>query len=223
MVLVLTDRLVVASIGFDERFLVRLIVNSKLGVNSDDLLLLVLPINDEDKRSRKVIDYVNNFIESYRLKIKVKCLTVDVNSFWRAAGKIRSELEKMIYDYKPVNVIILLSGGMRILILEVLVGCLATGIRGDVISYREDLKGLVIFPLNIMSVKRPPIDCIKILRFLNKKGGKGNLRDISSHLLISKSTAHRRVKELEESGYVKVIHKGKASKIVLTEKAFLWL
>lgn len=219
----LINRLVVASVGFDERFLVRLIVTSKLGVNSNDLLLLIMPIGEEDKRSSYVIDYVRHFIRNYKLRIDVKCLTVDISNFWKATGEIRREIEGLVYEYSPQDMIILLSGGMRVLILEVLIGCLATGITGRVLSYREDLKGSITFPLNILSIKRPSIDCIKVLKILNKIGGKGNLKDISSHLLLSKSSTQRRVKELEENGYVKIIRKGKASKIVLTEKAFLWL
>ena len=55
------------------------------------------------------------------------------------------------------------------------------------------------------------------------RDGLVNLRSIASALGVSKTSAFRIIKRLEEKGLVRVEYRGRASKIVLTDKAKLWL
>ena len=211
---------VVASVGFDERFIVRLIVSSKLGVLSEDVLLLVMPLGD-DVRSLNVVRAVEKFIGSYGLKVKLHVLRVDVADFWGSAGKVRGKVEEIFGKHVPEKLIVLLSGGMRALILETLTGCVATGLKGEIIVYREDLKGYVNFPLETFKIEKPPLEELNVLAMV--RDGLVNLRSIASALGVSKTSAFRIIKRLEEKGLVRVEYRGRASKIVLTDKAKLWL
>ena len=214
--------MVVASVGFDERFIVRLMISARLGVGSDDFLLLVMPSGD-DVRCASVVEAVKRFIENYGLRLGLEVLTVDVGSFWGSAGSVRRTVENLYGKLNPSKLIVLLSGGMRALILEVLTGCIATGLKGQILVYREDLKGHIEFPLEILKIEKPTVEHVKILKIINELSGKANLKDITYKLNISKASAHRRVKELENMNLVKIEHKGRASKILLTEKAELWI
>jgi len=211
---------VVASVGFDERFIVRLIVSSKLGVLSEDVLLLVMPLGD-DVRSLNVVRAVEKFIGSYGLKVKLHVLRVDVADFWGSAGKVRGKVEEIFGKHVPEKLIVLLSGGMRALILETLTGCVATGLKGEIIVYREDLKGYINFPLETFKIEKPPLEELNVLAMV--RDGLVNLRSIASALGVSKTSAFRIIKRLEEKGLVRVEYRGRASKIVLTDKAKLWL
>lgn len=211
---------VVASVGFDERFIVRLIVSSKLGVSSEDVLLLVMPSSD-DVRGLNVVRAVEKFISNYGLKINLHVLKINVGSFWEASGAVRKNIEKIFSKYVPEKLVILLSGGMRALILETLTGCIAAGLKGDIVVYREDLKGYIEFPLETLKIEKPPVEELRILKMI--KEGKVNLKSIAKVLSVSKTSAFRMVKRLEERGLVRIEHRGRASKIVLTEKAKLWI
>lgn len=211
---------VVASVGFDERFIVRLIVSSKLGVLSEDVLLLVMPLGD-DVRSLNVVRAVEKFIGNYGLKVKLHVLRVDVADFWGSAGKVRGKVEEIFGKHVPEKLIVLLSGGMRALILETLTGCIATGLKGEIIAYREDLKGYINFPLETFKIEKPPLEELNVLAMV--RDGLVNLRSIASALGVSKTSAFRIIKRLEEKGLVRVEYRGRASKIVLTDKAKLWL
>ena len=222
MLLGLVGCFVVASVGFDERFIVRLIVSSKLGVLSEDVLLLVMPLGD-DVRSLNVVRAVEKFIGSYGLKVKLHVLRVDVADFWGSAGKVRGKVEEIFGKHVPEKLIVLLSGGMRALILETLTGCVATGLKGEIIVYREDLKGYVDLPLETFKINKPSPSELEVLNALRKLGGQGNLGAIARSLHVSKPTVHRIVRELEVKGLVRVERKGRASKVVLAEKAELWV
>lgn len=218
----MVDRLVIASVGFDERFIVRLMVSCSLGVGSYDHLLLVMPSGD-DVRCSGVVDSVKAFISNYELKLGLDVVTVDVAGFWSSAGTIRKTIENLYSKLEPKELIVLLSGGMRALIMEVLVGCIATGLKGQVLVYREDLKGHIEFPLEILNIEKPTIEHTRILKIIHELGGSANLKDIKHKLKISKATAHRKIKELENMNIVRIEHRGRASKILLTEKAKLWI
>lgn len=221
LVLCVVDRFVVASVGFDERFIVRLMVSCGLGVGSSDFILLVTPEEGED-RCLRVVEHVREFTRSYRLNLSLEVLRVDVGSFWGAAGSVRNAVEEYFSKLNPREFIVLLSGGMRALVLEVLLGCIASRLKGKVIVYREDLKGHIEFPLEIFSVERPSIEELKVLKVL-KESETANLRVIAAKLNTSKASAFRIVKRLEEKSLVKVEHRGRASRIILTEKAKLWI
>lgn len=218
----LVDRFVVASVGFDERFIVRLLISARLGVGSEDFLLLVMP-EDDSERCLAVVEAVKKLVHTYGLRLNLETLRVNVDSFWESAGSVRKSVEKLYEERGSPELIVLLSGGMRALILEVLSGCVATGLRGNVIVYREDLKGHVEFPLDLLKIDKPMLQHIRVLEVIRSLGGRANLKGIMDKLYLSKASAHRRVRELEEIGLVRVERRGRASKILLTEKAKLWV
>ncbi|OYT52861.1 MAG: hypothetical protein B6U76_09240, partial [Desulfurococcales archaeon ex4484_217_2] len=131
------------------------------------------------------------------------------------------KVEEIFGKHVPEKLIVLLSGGMRALILETLTGCIATGLKGEIIAYREDLKGYINFPLETFKIEKPPLEELNVLAMV--RDGLVNLRSIASALGVSKTSAFRIIKRLEEKGLVRVEYRGRASKIVLTDKAKLWL
>jgi len=223
-ILSLIGRLIIATVGFEEKFIVRFMISSRLGVDSEDLLLLIVPVTSGSK-SREVIEVIKKFSSDYDIKLHVEVLSVDVNSFWFSVGKIRRTIEEIVSRFTPRETIALLSGGMRALILETLIGCSFSGLKGRVVVHREDSEGYVEFPLEVLKMVSPPIEYVRALDIIRKslKEDRMTLKMLAEKLGTSKASAYRIIRELKSLGLVEVQHKGRASRIVLTEKSQLFL
>lgn len=217
-------RLIIATVGFEEKFIIRFMISSRLGIDSEDLLLLTIPITS-DSRSRETVEIIKKLSSDYDIKLRIEVLNVDINSFWFSVGKIRGTVESILNKFTPREVIVLLSGGMRALILETLVGCVLTGLKGRVVVHREDSEGYVEFPLEVLKMVNLPIEHIKVLDIVRRglKEERMNLKMLAEALGTSKASAYRIIRELKNLGLVEVEHKGRASRIALTEKSQLFL
>ncbi|MEM1558092.1 MAG: CRISPR-associated CARF protein Csa3 [Candidatus Bathyarchaeia archaeon] len=217
-------RLIIATVGFEEKFIVRFMISSRLGIESEDLLLLTIPITS-DSRSRETVEIIKKLSSDYDIKLRIEVLNVDINYFWFSVGKIRRTIEDILSKFTPREVIVLLSGGMRALILETLVGCFLTGLKGRVVVHREDSEGYVEFPLEVLKMVNPPTEHRKALDIIRRslKEDRMTLKMLAERLGTSKASAYRIVRELKNLGLVEVEHKGRASRITLTEKSQLFL
>ena len=213
--------LLAAPVGFDERFLFRTILSLRLGLYQQDPICLFLPQNPEEKALR-VINYINEMKNTYKLKINILKYEVQIDDFWGAAGFIRKKIEELYLEYNCEKIYVLFSGGMRILALEVLLGALATGKPGEVIVHKEDLSGEIKFPLLFITIKRPSPELLNILKTL-AENPHATLTEISHALKMAKSTISKRLRELEDLGLIKIHRIGKYTRFEIMPAAKLWL
>lgn len=218
--------LVLASVGFDERFIVRHVVSTGLGVGGRDKIYAFLPAEDKDDRGLKVVDSVRELADRYGLGLEFEVVRVDVGDFWGSAGAVRRVVEKSSKDPLLRELHLLLGGGMRVLGFIVFTGALAARYRparSNVYIYREDLRGWVVFPLDVYSIERPPQQVIDTLAKLSSANNRVSISRLASDMGVAKSTLHRRIIYMEKSGLVKLEKKGRFSRIRLLDPAKLWL
>ena len=215
-------RLVACPLGFDERFVVRAIIQLRLGLGSHDALALFLPV-EGDPRGLDAFNRVKRMVESYNLDLTLSLSEISVDDFWKGAGQIRKCLEELANKLGSPKLCVVLGGGMRILSLQVLIGVLALNLGGDVLIYREDLKGSVTFSLDALrGLKKPSEEHLKILRVIRRRPGL-SFSELADEISMPKATLHKRLQELKDMGLVSVRHEGRRVFISTTPRASLWL
>jgi len=218
-------RLVLSPIGFDERFLLRLMFMYKIGTEEHkDVMLLFRPdAPHQDPRSNNVISQLNKLKELSKLNVEIIVEKVKVDDFWSGVRKIVNRISHVLEEVHPTNVIINLSGGMRVLLLQLFVGCILLPIDAEVVIYREDLSGYVSFPISVLrKLKKPPECMIGILKVIKENPGI-TFSELARKLNLPKSTLHVRLEKLIEEQLVEATREGAKLKLSLSPWAFLWV
>jgi CRISPR-associated protein Csa3 len=182
--------------GFDERFAFRSLLRRGLG-GSDKVAVLV-PSNRPDEKSENALSSLDNFVKRYVNGEGVMRYEIEIDDFYVAvtiiAGLFRSWAERPI--------ILNLSGGMRLLIVETLVAAVYCGIPIKVEMETEDGKTFTEFETpDLLPVRLDELD-IEILKTLSNV--KLTLKFLAEALQVAKPTAWRRVKKLQELGLVEL-------------------
>jgi CRISPR-associated protein Csa3 len=182
--------------GFDERFAFRSLLRRGLG-GSDKVAVLV-PSNRPDEKSENALSSLDNFVKRYVNGEGVMRYEIEIDDFYVAvtiiAGIFRSWAERPI--------ILNLSGGMRLLIVETLVAAVYCGIPIKVEMETEDSKTFTEFETpDLLPVRLDELD-IEILKTLSNV--KLTLKFLAEALQVAKPTAWRRVKKLQELGLVEL-------------------
>ena len=182
--------------GFDERFAFRSLLRRGLG-GSDKVAVLV-PSNRPDEKSENALSSLDNFVKRYVNGEGVMRYEIEIDDFYVAvtiiAGLFRSWAERPI--------ILNLSGGMRLLIVETLVAAIYCGIPIKVEIETEDGKTFTEFETpDLLPVRLDELD-IEILKTLSNV--KLTLKFLAEALQVAKPTAWRHVKKLQELGLVEL-------------------
>jgi CRISPR-associated protein Csa3 len=182
--------------GFDERFAFRSLLRRGLG-GSDKVAVLV-PSNRPDEKSENALSSLDNFVKRYVNGEGVMRYEIEIDDFYEAvtniAGLFRSWAERPI--------VLNLSGGMRLLIVETLVAAVYCGIPIKVEMETEDGKTYTEFETpDLLPVRLDELD-IEILKTLSNV--KLTLKFLAEALPVAKPTAWRHVKKLQELGLVKL-------------------
>jgi len=182
--------------GFDEKFAFRSLL--RRGVGKNDKVAVLFPRNRPDERSERALASLDDFVKKYVNGEGVTRYEVEIDDFYAAVSYI-SELFRS-WAEKPT--ILNLSGGMRLLIIESLVAAVYCGIPIKVEMETEDGKTYAEFEtLHLYPIKLENLD-IEILRMLSNV--KLSLKIIAEALHISRPTAWRHVKKLQQLGLVEV-------------------
>ena len=104
-------RALVASFGFDERFVVRAIIRHGIGVG--DLLLLITSTSTE--KTLTAYNYVKDLASKVGAQVELLQLGDKVYSFPDLVTELKRILLELLKSYDGIT--ILLSGGMRVLVL----------------------------------------------------------------------------------------------------------
>ncbi len=195
-----TNRLLVATIGFDERPVIRAVLRHGLKF---DKMLLLRPREPSDPRSNRVIENIRGIIEKTGMGVEVTVGEVTVNDFYRGVGEIKKHIMGEIKGSRK-EILLLLGGGMRSLVLETLVaaiqlsrellieGLLEVDIEGSTHYTSARIEDLV--PLTISPQER---------RVLEELAGKPRtLAELVSRLDIPKTTLWKILRRLEEKRLV---------------------
>jgi CRISPR-associated protein Csa3 len=196
--------LVVVTLGFNEALALRGLM--KRGIKEEDNIVVIKPISD-DERSRQALEAFKLTLEKIGVN-KIEVLEIDPSNLLEAVSKISNFLKQRAQREVYAN----LSGGMRILILEVLLGMAHTFHNATVEIYSEDGKTSIILPLDILCKTTLEPYEVEVLKALSESK---TISEASKKLNSPKSRVWRVAKKLEEKG---LVSEGK-----LTEKGKLYL
>lgn len=186
----------ISTLGFDERFTLRAIF--RRGLKVGDKIVIVMP-EKNDPRAEKAFSTLQQIISNSIPEVKIEKIYIPSHDFARSVSFLRKIALMFLQDEKKV--VLSLSGGQRIVILELLAAFLSIGAREvEVEIESEDLSMTSIFPLGMMMKIDLDQEDIKILESLVESPKK--LSQIYSILNMSKSSTWRRLKRLIEFGLI---------------------
>ena len=204
------------TLGFDEKFAIRALLRAGLSFGDKALIFLAEPL---DERAVKAWKVVEDIISRYFSGVTIEAIKVNVADFYGSVRKISEKLKAEVNEGSQL--IINLSGGMRALILEVLIAAHMLRLKGEVEVEFENFMGLTRFPLEILRLELEEKDRL-ILRFI-KSRGQVSIAVVTKELGLSKSAAHRRIWKLARNKLVKVKKRGKTSICEVTELAKMFI
>jgi CRISPR-associated protein Csa3 len=182
--------ILVMTLGFDEKFALRAIF--RRGLRVDDKVIFVVP-EDEDPRAEKAFSTLRQVVFKSIPEVSVERFKIPVREFPKAVSLIRKLALNLLRSGEKV--VLNLSGGQRIVILEVLAGFLSCGaIDVEVEVESEDSSTLAVFPLMMMANIELDHEDIRILGVLAQSPRK--FSEVYLTVGLSKSSAWRRLKKL---------------------------
>ena len=199
----------ILTLGFDERFCFRAILRHGIK-EGDEVVLITAGLVD---RVKKAYEWIKTVVErSY--DVEVKLIEVDVKNLMKAI----LDVVKILDEYKDWNVIVNLSGGMRILTIIMLFALTIKPMRHIKVEIElEDLSALIEIPIQLFAVgdvkSKLTNEKIEILKLISRFE---EVKEIVKVLGKDASTVRRHIASLVEMGLVSV-EKRKPLKVKLTD------
>jgi CRISPR-associated protein Csa3 len=207
--------IIAVTFGFDEKFAIRALMRHP--PSDRTRVVVLLPEEGQDERVERGLSVLNDFVKRYVNEEGVELMKVPVGDFH---GSVLT-LARAFRSWAERPIILNLSGGMRLLVVEALCAALISRVPMAVEVESEDGKALAAFSTDDLSI--PEIDEVdrQIIKWL--ASGDKTLGSLSERLGISKATVWRRLRRLERAGMVK-LSKGRRREIAveLTERGRIY-
>jgi CRISPR locus-related DNA-binding protein len=184
--------ILVSTLGFDEKFALRSVLRNSL--SPKDEIYLILPRGNEP-RVAKAINNLREIVERGFSDVKVQTFEIPLESFSGAVSRVRN-LMKNFHDQR---IVINLSGGQRVVLLIVLAAILSLDIEAKIEIETEDSGLLFEFPIGMLKPTRLDELDGKILKIIADVSAV-TMNELASRLMISKTSAWRRLERLKTSG-----------------------
>ncbi len=183
----------------------------KHGLESGDRIVTIVPLKS-DARSAAAIQEIRNFLSKFSPGVSLEVLTVDVIKFEQAVATVLKRLFKEKKEGR--NVIVNLSGGMRILILETYTALLLSGSAAVSEIVTEDKQELALPSLSTVSV----LSLLKEsdLRVLEAAKNSESVVALAKTARLPLATAYRRVVALEKMGLLATVKRDRVRTVSLT-------
>ena len=197
------------TLGFQESFQLRSIFRH--GKDSLSEVVLISPV-ESNERVLAPMATIKNFCESINLKFSSK--QVEVENIFRLIGQV----SEMFYNHLDQDMIVNISGGMKILHLGIILSLINLKLNPLIELDFENQSGGVGERLRDLLFYDLEKETRDTLIAVNKSINLG--ASITNFIHDSKATIWRRLKRLEEQGYIKRNVKGT---IIITKKGKLVL
>jgi CRISPR locus-related DNA-binding protein len=195
----------------DEKFAVKALLRHH---SERTKVVVVVPEGIQDERGLSVL---NDFVKRYVNEEGVELMKVPIGDFH---GSVLT-LARAFRSWAERPIILNLSGGMRLLVVEALCAALISRVPMTIEVESEDGKALAVFSTDDLSF--PEIDEVDRQIIESLARGVRTLGLLSEELGISKPTVWRRLRRLERAGMVR-LSKGRRREIAvnLTERGWLY-
>ncbi|MGC9113014.1 CRISPR-associated CARF protein Csa3 [Acidilobus sp.] len=180
----------VVTLGYDEKFQLRAVSR---WFGRDLRKVVIVGSFDDDKAKRAL-----SSLEDYLDKLGVQHERVEVNPHDMADIVIKAG--RLLASLAGQDVVVNLSGGMRILIVGVLAAVLLREAKVTIEIETEDLAHLATFTSSDLMPVKLTEDHIKVLNAIRE--GHTSVNSIHSYLGMPLSTTWRKVKDLKDQGLV---------------------
>lgn len=196
-------RCYVATLGFDEKFVIRFLVRHRL--DSGDLMIVFVPSDyEENERVVNALRSLRSILENWLEEENIQVVPVDVEgkpeeNIAFIMRRLRDSLRK-----GANRIYASLSGGMRILVVLVALGLLRisleSGVPVDVEIDFETFKGYVAIPLETVLVRLNSRQLLLLKKV--SKMREPSVRRVSEEVGYSSSTVYRELLELQRLGLI---------------------
>lgn len=201
----------IATIGWTEWPIASAII--KHGLSKGDRIFLLSP-EKRDDRSRVAVNEVKNFVSKFASSVEVSEVPVPVHTPAEGIVVLARLIEKEAKEGR--DLVVNLSGGMRILVLETVLALSLLCVENLVLELQTEDKMELRLP-RIWELPQKFTEYeMRVLKILSEKTV--SLSDLAKTLKISVATAHRLLKRLEARGAVSSKKVGKKRIIELMEK-----
>ncbi|MCD6089598.1 CRISPR locus-related DNA-binding protein [Candidatus Bathyarchaeota archaeon] len=193
--------ILITTLGFDEKFALRAIL--RRGLKAGDRIIVVVPEKD-DPRAEKAFSTLQQIVCRSMPEVSIEKLRIPSQDFSKAVSFLR----KLALDVlrSGEKIVLNVSGGQRIIILELLAAFLSVGAyEAELEVESEDSSTIAVLPLRIMAKIGLDREDTMILEALAQSSKK--FSDICSTLSMSRSSVWRRLKKLVELGLVEKVEK----------------
>ena len=195
------NRALIITLGFEEKFALRGL--TRHGISKGDRLILLTGPTIE--RVRKAASYVRDFIDKYYSgEVSVDLVELPVHDFYQTTLRVKQVLENVA---TMDQVIVNLSGGMRIIVLAVFVAVMLLSMRNVKVELEtEDSSTYLTIDAvalkSIMSFEELSEEKMKILEVLTREEKALTVAVLSKRLRRDSSTIRKHLRSLEEAGLI---------------------
>jgi len=211
------------TLGFDEKFAIRSMVSK--GLKPGDEVVILMPegsVGYSQSKAERAFNNLKQFVETVQPKLKIIRVEVEVRDLTSSVAKIQSVIRSSSQREIYAN----LSGGMRILIIEVLLALVLLGIEAEIEIELEDMEATVkLYSSYFFKEELDWTDRIILSTLLNSEKSVHEIvseieRDLaeSDSQPPSRVTVWRRILELEKKRLVDHRNIGKMKYYKLTNK-----
>ncbi len=191
---------IIATLGFDERHIVRSIL--RIGFGGVKKILLLVPRGGIEEKTTKAFDQVKS-LASIAGVDDVSMVEIPVERFDDAVAEIRRLAYECVSKYS--RVFVSLGGGMRALVVETLIAIFtlppSEKRKIDIVVDLETGKDSVKFPAWIpLELRLSDVES-RVLEYVVSKGS-ANLADVATELNIARSTAWKALERLVDAGFL---------------------
>jgi len=206
----------ISTLGFDEKFCYRAVLRH--GIREGDKIILVTAKLVE--KVLKAFDQVRSFVTtSYGDKVSIKVVELDPNDIVSSVKRMINEI-KMLDDYE---IIVNLSGGMRVLIFIVLLALMLSRVKISKMEMElEDFSGVVELSPALLEIPRMIAELseekLEILKLIRE--GIDDVNSLALRLKKDESTIRRHLSDLEDLSLI-IVERRKPMKVKLSPVAEL--
>jgi len=203
------EKLVMCTIGFDEKLVLRSLL--MLGVGSGDAVALVYSRSGSEYDVRRVeaaVRYVKELMGG--LGVEHYDIVVSGADFAGDVAAIVASLRKLVEGRRWRKVVASVTGGMRLSVVEVIVALLlykkylGSGVAIEIHVAREDGMYSVSFPVDLLAMPKLGGRELEALKLMGRDGAplSAVVEGISQGMGVTKYTAYKIVYRLRSKGLV---------------------